>query len=92
MRTLIYPFIVTVLSSNVLFGAVIEQTASRDRNVQLVSSTAESVVLRSDLTGLNNEISEVNGQQYSSFSLPDEATTCYPGRPVLPMVSRFVVV
>jgi len=85
-------FASSLLLASSLNGAASEQLEFRSKNVQLVSSTTDAVVLRSELSNLTSEISEVNGQPYSSLSLPGEATTCYPGRPVLPVVSRFVIV
>ncbi len=81
-----------LLISSSVFGATRTDPASEYKNIELISSSPEAVVLQCDLKDLNSTTIEQGGQQFSSHLLPDEATTYSPGRPVLPAVCRFVVV
>ncbi len=60
--------------------------------VQLLSSTPNAINIRCDLTDLKMEAVEVDNELKSSISIAGEPTTYYPGKPVLPAVTRFVVV
>ncbi|NQT33813.1 T9SS type A sorting domain-containing protein [bacterium] len=67
-------------------------TVSIDRNAEVISSDNQAVCLSFELTGL--ETSEVikDGETFGAYGIPGEGTTYDYGRPLLPAVSRFVVV
>lgn len=63
-----------------------------DRRIQIVSIASGAVTLHFQPVDLRSETIYRGGSQFSSLTLSDEATTITPGRPVLPAISRFVVV
>ena len=82
---------VLLISAGISLAAVKDQ-ALVSNCVQLLHSTSSSVGMRCDLKDLQHEPVEINGELRSSLSIPGEPTTYFPGMPVLPSVTRFVVV
>ena len=80
----------------ILFGsastAFSSEMVAETQHVTVLSSTANEIVLDFNLSGVSNEIITRDGQDYQFFSFSDEGIFVESGKPVLPAVSRFVVV
>ena len=80
-----------ILSASASFAAA-NDPMQTSNCVQLLHSTPTKVSLRSELTKLQIDEVEVDGELRSAVSIPGEPTTYYPGMPVVPALTRFVVV
>ena len=84
--------IFTVVLFSFSAGICEQQTTKVDFRAQILSSDHISCVLSFDLSDVSEEKSSENDETFTSFTISGEGTTYEPERPLLPAVSRFVVV
>jgi hypothetical protein len=62
------------------------------QRASVAGSDFQAVTLSFELNGIDRQVIEQNGQSCEFYDIPDEGVVYERGKPILPMVSRFVIV
>ena len=89
-----FPFLTLALILTVFLcrSGVSTNHQALDPHAAIISSDAASLSLEFSLSNLETEPVSVNGETCAAIRMTDEGTTYQFGKPLLPLVSRFVVV
>lgn len=92
MRRILFLVITLAFGYSLVFANQIEPQSTGSNLFRLLNSTSAITSLQGDFSSLTTSVSEDFSGSFTTVTLPDEPTTIFPGKPVLPVITRFVIV
>ena len=85
-------FVCIVLISTFFTGVNLASVIPDENRAAVVSESADALSVRFDLSGIERHQTAIDGRDYIQLSMEGEGCTRETGMPVLPAVSRYVVI